>query len=552
MRMIVSLIVLATLLCANSRVRGDEKTFVEQSNQYFRRATSEKTSGAVVLIARNGHVLYEAAFGQANIDEKLPLTSETQFRIGSITKQFIAAAVMRLAEAEQLSLDDPLTMYVPNFPGGDNIVLRQLLTHTSGLHSYTERPEFYSRVTLPISAPELIEWFQNDAPDFSPGQKFHYCNSGYFLLGEIASKVSGKPLAEYLQSVFFEPLGMDSTGIYENSLPPKRMAVGYSFVEGEYQFALDWDMSWAGGAGAMYSTIHDLNRWNEALHEGKVLSSASYSAATTPVKLPEGEDGMSYGYGLVVNRIKRLPVIGHSGGLNGWSCDLRYFPEQHTSIVVLTNSFPSHPTLSPQTITHLLAENFLADEISKLPPIQEDDSLDQQSLLNCIGRYDYSGAVMEVTLDGKQLYAQLTDQPKFPIYARTKDEFFWKIVDAEVTFLRDEQGNVNAARHTQNGASFTAPKLTDVLQISEAQLDKFVGEYQYGPEVVMKVTRDGPQLFARITGQPKLPIFAKTATEFAWRVVEASVEFLTDESGNVVKCRHNQNGISFEAPRIMR
>jgi CubicO group peptidase (beta-lactamase class C family) len=295
----------------------------------LRKVANGETSALAVLVARDGKILFQGAYGCADLEKKTLATPETQFRIGSITKQFTAAAVLRLVEEKKLALTDALARFYPDFPRGQEITLHHLLTHTSGLHSYTDKPEFLGQVRAATEPGKLIASFQNDKADFAPGSGFHYNNSAYFLVGEIVAKVSGKSLADYLRETFFEPLGMKETGVYVNAAPPSHKAKGYSFADGKLVPALDWDMSWAGGAGALYSTVGDLFRWNEAFHGGRVISEAGVKLATTPVKLPEGVDGLNYGYGLVMSEFKRLPVISHGGGLNGWSSDLLWLPEQH-------------------------------------------------------------------------------------------------------------------------------------------------------------------------------------------------------------------------------
>src|SRR6185436_6568195 len=184
--------------------------------------------------------------------------------------------------------------------------------------------------------------------------------------------------------------------IYVNSAPPPGMAIGYSFVDEKFAPALDWDMSRAGGAGALYSTVGDLFRWNEALFGGKVLNEASFKAATTPVELAADIDGMNYGYGLMILEVKRLPAIGHGGGLNGWSTHLLRLPEQHCTVVVLTNALPQPPKLSPGIISNALAELLLAEEIKKLPPLAEDKSIDPKTFADYVGRFDYKSDILTV------------------------------------------------------------------------------------------------------------------------------------------------------------
>jgi CubicO group peptidase (beta-lactamase class C family) len=529
---------------------AEDPAVTEKASQYLQKVTTPESPGAAILVARDGKILYQGRAGNADLSTKAPITADTKFRIGSISKQFTAAAILKLAEQKKLVVTDPLNKFFPDYPHSEGITLHHLLSHTSGLHSYTEKPDFYNRVTQPAEPQAIIDWFKDDPVDFAPGAGFHYCNSGYFLLGEIVAKVSGKSCADFLRDEFFIPLEMKDTGIYVNSAPPENMARGYSFVEGKYEPALDWDMSWAGGAGALYSTVGDLYRWNEALFGGRVLNEASFRAATTPVKLPENVDGMIYGYGLGIFEVGRLPAIGHGGGLNGWSTDLLRVTEQKLTVVVLTNVQPGPPELAPQTISRLFAEKLLADEIKKLPPMEEDRTIDPKTFAEFVGRYDYQGAIMTVTAENEGLFAQLTSQPKLQIYPKAKDEFFWKVVDAQVKFFRNEQGEIHAAKHTQSGNSFTAPKLAaDPVQLTPELLEKITGSYQYGP-ATMVVSRDETQLFAQLTGQPKFPIFPKSETVFEWRVVEAKVEFIQDDEGNVTAARHTQNGLTFDAPRV--
>lgn len=529
-------------------VVAQEQSLTDQANEYLKKYASQTTSGAAVLVARDGKILVETAGGMANIEAQCAATPATKFRIGSISKQFTAMAILKLAEQGKLSLDESLAKYYPDFPNAGEIRLEHLLTHTSGLHSYTEKPDFMMRVGKVAKSEAIIKWFQKDPPDFSPGQKFAYCNSGYFLLGEIIASVSGKSYADFLSEEFFQPLGMKNTGVFVNSDPPSDCASGYAVSEGDAGLALDWDMSWAGGAGALYSTVGDLYRWNEALFSGKVVSEDSLKKAITPYQLPEGVDGMNYGYGLFVSEFKRLPMISHSGGLNGWSSDLAYFPDQKCTVVVLTNAHPAPPGLTPQGISRHLAAIALNDVIKTLPEQEVDKTVDPETYSEYVGKFDYSGSVARFFIEENRLFAQLTGQPKNEIFPKGKDKFFWKVVDAEVAFVRNEKREVISARHTQNGVTFTAPKI-EVFVISEDDLEAFVGKYRYGL-AVMTTTREGDQLYAQLTGQPKFPIFPTNENTFKWRVVDAQVEFVKDENGKVLHAKHTQNGTSFDAKRI--
>jgi CubicO group peptidase (beta-lactamase class C family) len=535
--------------CPLKVANGQSEAFAKKAKEVLAKVASDKTSAVAVLVARDGKIEFQGAAGQADLEKKIPATVDTKFRIGSITKQFTAAAILKLAEEGKLKINDPLAKYFPDFTKNKEITLEHLLTHTSGLFGYTEKADFYSRVTQPVKPQELIDWAKNDELEFAPGTEFRYCNTGYFLLGEIVAKVSGKSYADYLNATFFKPLGMKNTGIYDNASPPTNMANGYSLKDEKYEPALNWDMSWAGGAGAMYSTVGDLFIWNEALHGGKVINADSLKAATTVYKLPKSATAsMSYGYGLCSTTHRRLPVICHSGGLQGWMADLLYFPQQKTTVAVLTNAMPGAPELNPQMIARTSAEKFLAEAIAKLPPRQVDKSVDPKLYADYVGRYDYVSAVMDVTTEGGKLFAQLTGQQKLELLPESKDHFFWKEVDAEIIFQRNEQGKVTSGIHTQAGNSFGVAKVAEDEKVDAADLKAFVGQYQYGP-AVMTTTVENGQLFAQLTDQPKFPIYPKGKNTFEWRVVKAQVEFIKDKEGAVTAARHTQNGATFDAPK---
>ncbi len=531
-------------------IQADEP-WTAGARDHLQKLEKDGGPGVAVLAARDGEIVFQHGVGLADVENRTPITTGTKFRIGSVSKQFIAAAVLRLCDQGKLSIDDPLEKFFPGFPRGDAITLHHLLTHTSGIRSYTDKPEFLLLVTRPVKPDKLIAFFRADPPDFAPAAGYHYNNSGYFLAGEIVARTAGMPLDAALRALLFDPLDLKDTGVFLNASPPDAMARGYEVADGNPKPALDWDMSWAGGAGALYSTIGDLHRWCQALHGGRVLKPESLKRMTTPIELPADADGAVYGYGVMLAPVHRLPCVSHGGGLHGWSSDLLYFPEQRCTIVALANALPAAPGSAPGEVTRALASKVLEAAIAKLPSPAEDASVDRSRYPDYSGRYDYKNGVMTVTAEDGRLFAKLTGQEKAEIFPAGEDTFFWKIVDARVQFLRDEAGNVTAARHTQGGAFFKAPRLTgSAVTLTEADLDAILGQYQYGPGAVLTVTRDGDQVFAQITNQPKFAIFPQSATEFEWKVVPAKVSFIKDSDGAVTHATHSQNGATFDAPKI--
>ena len=401
-----------------------------------------------VLVARDGKVLLSHGFGMADLSNDVPITTTTKFRIGSVTKQFTAAAILKLQEEGRLSVNDKLSKFFPDFPRGDEVTIHHLLTHTSGIKSFTSKPDFMATVTASATNEQMIDSFKNDKFDFDPGSKMAYNNSGYFLLGAIIEKVSGKSFNDYLRDTFFEPLGMHDTGVHTSTAVLKHEATGYGYAGGKPTKAINWDMSRAGAAGSLYSTVEDLMRWNEGVFGGKVLSEESLKAAFTPVKLDSGEEPMMpYGYGWMMGDYRGLKTISHGGGLQGWSAFLTRYVDQNMTVVVLHNAMPPVPDLSPNEVAELAADAFLWQEMKPRPKYEIDESVDPTTFAAYVGRYDFMGAVMDVALEGGQLTAQLTGQPRFPIYPLGGDKFFWKVVDAQIEFIKDDEGNVVSARH---------------------------------------------------------------------------------------------------------
>lgn len=346
-------------------------------NWLFAHVIKEGYPGAALLVAQNGRILYQNGYGYADIGNRVRITPETKFRIGSITKQFTAAAILKLQENGKLSVDDKLSQYYPDFPRGDEITLYHLLTHTSGLANYTNKPDFLKKVVTEATPSEVVDSIKKDRPDFSPGEKWDYCNSGYFLLGCIVEKVSGKSLETFFQETFFDPLGMKNTGMHHWNRILEHEATGYSYLGGKVQRSLDWDMSWAGGAGALYSTVGDLYRWNDALFNGKVLTAASLEAAFTPAQLKDGQVaaavGQGYGFGWIVGKLRGQKSIAHDGGLHGFVSYLMQLPDQKFTVAVLANNDPPIPGLTVTEFSRRIAQIYLYEKMEPQTSVHTKD-----------------------------------------------------------------------------------------------------------------------------------------------------------------------------------
>jgi CubicO group peptidase (beta-lactamase class C family) len=529
--------------------------FKSLTDDIFKSATKERTPGVAVLVSRDGEIIYENAFGYADIGNKVPVTTETKFRIGSITKQFTAAAILKLQEDGKLSVDDTLSAFIPDFPRGNEVTVHHLLTHTSGIHSFTNRPNFMKYATMSISFEAMIDTIKNFKYDFDPGESYQYNNSGYFILGYIIEKISGKEYGEYLKETFFDPLGMSSTGVHGPLLVLDNEATGYSLEGGILKKAINWDMTNAGGAGALYSTVYDLYTWNEALFNGKVLSDESLKAAFTPVVLNNNKkpEGVEYGYGWGFYKIRGLDFTAHSGGLHGFLSFLARQPENNITIVVLCNSTPPPEGINPGSNGNLIAEYLLWKDMEKQSSYSTDTSVDVSLLKDYAGRYNYSrGAVLIVTLENNSLYAQLTGQAKYQIFPSSDNEFHWKIVEASIKFIRDENGEVTHAIHKQGGQEFEVKKLEEEtpVEIDPAIFDKYTGKYDYGNYFFITISKEENKLYFQGTNLPKYQLLPASETEFFMIETNIRIAFQKNEKDQTDSILVSIDGIEKQALRI--
>ncbi|MFC0772644.1 serine hydrolase [Terrimonas alba] len=518
-------------------------------DNFYKSLKSKDYPGIAVLVARDGAILYKKGFGYADIKNKVPATPGTKFRIGSVTKQFTAAAILKLQENGLLSVNDKLSKFLPDFPRGDEVTIHQLMTHISGIHSYTGKPDFLDKVTKTISPDSLIAYFRNDPYDFNPGERYQYNNSAYFLLGYIVSKVSGKPYEAYLKETFFDPLQMNNTGVHYAGIKLEQEAKGYSKSGNKYDESLNWDMSWAGGAGAMYSTVDDLLKWNQALYNGKVLNEKSYQAAITPVVLKDGKEPPNkYGYGLGLNKYRGLDIIGHGGGLHGFLTQLLYYPKEKMTVVMFTNTSDPEINFDPNKIAEAWLWNKMDTQSS-----YSSSSVAPTNLERFTGRYELTGmGVLTVTTAEGKLFAQLSGQPKFEIFPASEYEFFWKVVEARLKFDKDEKGIINKATLFQNGQQMVLNKLPEekIATIDPAVLDNYTGKYRLNSNIVITIFKENNKLYAHPTGQSRLEMLPQSDTDFVILEINAKLSFVKGEDGKATKLNLNMNNTNSELPRI--
>jgi hypothetical protein len=354
-----------------------------------------------------------------------------------------------------------------------------------------------------------------------------------------------------LRERFFDPLDMDNTGIHSSTLKLTNEAIGYTKENGKYVPTVNWDMSWAGGAGALYSTVEDLFKWNEAVFNGKVLSEKSMKAAFTAGLLNNGQpvSNGNYGFGWGISKYRGEDVISHGGGLHGFISQLARYRNNNLTVVILTNLTPTEVPMNTNPIAEYFLWNALEKQSSFSTSKEPVKNLDQY-----VGRYDFqNGAVMTITSSDNSLHAQLTGQGKFPIFPAGPDEFVWKVVNAKIKFVKDSTGVVAYGDFEQNGFQLKAMKLKEptIAKVDPTLYQKFAGKYDYGNGMSINVTAEDQRLFAQATNQQKLELFPTAEYTYVAKELNATVSFLKTDDGTKIRAMLiDMAGQKKEAPRM--
>ncbi|MDL2356748.1 MAG: serine hydrolase [Pseudomonadota bacterium] len=487
--------------------------------------------GATVIVLRDGQTLFRKAYGMADVAKKLPMTPETSLRLGSITKQFTSTAIMMLADEGKLAVTDDITKFLPDYPTrGKHITIEHLLTHTSGIVSYTGKPTFGAISTTDMSVAQMIDFFKNDPLEFEPGARWHYNNSGYFLLGAIIEKVSGMPYARFVEQRIFVPLGMDHTAYEGYERTPGARAQGHTGAAGHYLPSAPLSMSQPYAAGALVSTVDDLARWDGAVSSGKLLTAASWQKAFTPYTLAGG-GATGYGYGWQIDKLQGQPTIGHGGGINGFSTYAVRLPAEKVYVAVLTNA--DSAKVAPEVVASKVAAIVIGKPHRQFTAIKPDPA----SLAAFAGVYqidDKANRTFRVE-DGALMMAR-TGRGSIAVQAFSDHGFFVPDTLDYMEFGRDASGAVNQVSYHHGDKVSVQPRSgvvqeRVVIKVPAAVLDTYVGRYQLTPAMFVDVRRDGDRLFGQATGQAALELFATTETQFFTREVNAQVGFDKDADG---------------------
>jgi len=323
---------------------SNAQTFEAKVDSLISVTFKDKTSpGGAFLIAKNGKPVYRKSFGKANLELGVDLNNESIFQLGSITKQFTAISILMLAEQGKISLDAPVKRYIPDYPNGENITVHHLLTHTSGIKDFTKMKNLQQIAQKDLKPKEVIDFFKNETPDFLPGEKFEYNNSGYVILGYLIELTSGETYENYIQKHIFEKLGMKNSRYASDRSLIKNRAYGYQLKNNVYvnKSVISFNIPYA--SGSLMSTTGDMLIWQNALKNNLLLQPATAKKAFTKYSLNNGEH-LSYGYGWHIKTINEIESREHGGSIFGFKSMAVYIPTEDIYVIALTNCDCNSPT----------------------------------------------------------------------------------------------------------------------------------------------------------------------------------------------------------------
>lgn len=436
---------------------SDNQVLAKEMNTYLQAYLKTGLFMGSVLVVNGDELLLSQGYGMSNLEHNVPNFAYTKFRLASISKQFTATAIMQLQEAGLLDVNNLISTYLPDYPNGNKITLHQLLNHTSGIPSFTGFPDYVEKMGLKKTTDELIAWFSDKPLEFIAGEKFEYSNSGYVILTKIIETISGQSYPDYLQKHIFTPLGMNDSGYDRNDVVLPNRASGYLFLGEDYKNAPFIDMSLPSGAGGLYSTVEDLYKWDRALYTDAIIKESSKKAMFAPtVKDTLETNPETYcGYGWFSNISYGRNRVFHNGGVNGFHTFISRYLNEKVLIVVLSNLMTAPIT---KIVDDLAA--ILFGESYEMPKIHQAIEVDPKIYQAYVGDYQLSpDVVITIQTEAQRIFSQLTNQDIFQIFPESETKFFFKVVDAQLTFTVDETGLASQVTLHQNGLEKVAPRI---------------------------------------------------------------------------------------------
>ncbi len=530
-------------------ISGEDNAYIDSLLDSFYK---ESGPGISLIITKDGKTVMTRSIGKADLKIDKPLKPNSIMPIGSMSKQFTAAAIMKLAEQGKLNLQDDITSFLPAYNShGKKITIENLLTHTSGIPSYTELKEFGELFSKDVSESDIINFISKEELMFEPATNWSYSNSGYYLLAMVIQKVTGMSYAEFLRKEIFAPLGMKNTltGMEIEKISPE-MATGYepSDESGGMKESSKIYWSWPLGAGDVISTVEDLAVWNASLLEGKLLNDDMLKAAWSPHVLSSGEN-TNYGYGWAISDIEGRKFINHGGAIMGFLSQAIYIPESKIYIATITNNMSRTPAEFADRI---------ALKLSGLDPYDPPAvSVTQEQMKRYTGVYDVKrsgGRVVSnfgnskifrnITFEDGNLFVQTSGRPKSKLIPVDDNVFYSENTKTRFIFNLDESGAARSVtiksfpfqlgpEELSVNTDIPLPESKKQIAISENMVSDYLGIYELMPGFNLEFSFKDGAFKVLPTGQKEQELFAETESKFFIKAVDASFEFKRGEDGKV-------------------
>lgn len=525
-------------------------------DQLFTPWDRDDEPGAAIAVARNGEILYKNGYGLANLEYDIPITPRTIFHVASVSKQFTAFAITTLAERGELSLDDDIRKYLPEVPDfGHEITIRHLVHHVSGLRDQWALLGMAGwRLDDVITTDHILGLVaRQEELNFEPGSEYLYSNTGYTLLAEIVARVSGQSFPDWTEENIFDPLGMTRSHFHDDHemIVPDRAYSYQSDPDGGFRKSV---LSYANvGATSLFTTVEDLSRWNRNLDTGELGGPAVIDQMHQRGVLNDG-DTITYAFALVIGDHRGMRTVSHGGGDAGFRTTVHRFPDQNLSVVVLSNQASFNPTGMALEVSEI----YLADEIERLAASMEEASGDDDDATDTVSggervalemdpavfddyEGDYQlrpGFVLAVFRDADKLYVHPSGQDDFQLFPEAEDEFFLTVTDAQISFVRDDLGQVTGLVLHQGGQDAEAPR-TEPYDPTDDELAAYVGDY-WSKELATgyRLALEDGELIARHQRHPVIHLESVSMDEFLGDIwFFQGVEFDRNEAGSITGMR---------------
>jgi CubicO group peptidase (beta-lactamase class C family) len=503
--------------------------------------------GAVVLAVQNGQIIFEKAYGLANIELGTPNQTKNVFAIGSISKQFAAVAMLKLVQEGKLSLTDKLSKYFPEYAfGKKNITIENILSHTSGIISYTEKQGFDSILVNSVSHKEMIKYFANDSLIFEPGSDWSYSNSGYAVAAVIIEKITGKPYETYIQENIFTPLNMNNTHFLSASEVIPGMVNGYNASnDSTFTKAGYFSPSWILGAGDIVSNVEDMYKWYNGLKENKIINKGLTEKAWTSFILSNGLKA-NYGYGFAIGEYKGNRIVSHGGAISGFLSDEAFIPEKDIYIVVLSNHVSAK---NPSDVTRA-AVLLLAGTPYELPEKATSKTKELKQ---------YEG-VFEIHRAGSRLAKNMSSNKMYNYLTASNDTLFIQTTGGSkraLTFLGNDKFS-NKSRNMfykfnrrdnricsmeiyseplnygpnelEIKTDMPLPEKKKAITLSNDILEQYAGRYDLGGDAVFTVEVKNGKIYISSPGDTPDELLPEAENKFFFDKVDATVEFVKENN----------------------